>query len=854
LTQVIENKDAVKFSDEFTFNVIPVKEDDKSIDDYEYKRYHNELYYKPIAEGQNIGVILGKTSNYLICFDCDAPELYDYLKHYEGRTFIVKSGRKGYHVYFRLTEEDKDYTGAKIKKDGKTIELFLKNRFIVLPPSFIKGDSIRPYEIISNVKPKLISRTEYEGILKSLKDKGFTITPTKETKDNGEKIRSDKTTDEILNEDWSTGDRYDNGYRLALRRFHFGWEYEQVKEEAIKKNSTLSNPHDYDHVIEWVNAGYKIYQSNIKSGNNYFKPTKEFLKDVEIEKRTNIQSDKFLDKACELLREYDKSIAEVKFSEWNATEEDKKTDTQLKGIIAAAVRKIKKEQNKIYEPDEISQSIKVYELGIRMIEDKSRSANNTSQVVIKVRINQKPHWIDIQSTVFEQLLRIETKIRYDEIFSDSVFQNAIKTLHAEILHSGIPARPVFNRCAFVDGIIYYNLQDNDGTIIRITKDTIEEVEKDESMPIFIKTNRTEASIQPRPNYSNTEALNDFVTLCRIQGDDQIIFKSHVIAQFLNNIPIPIDIYHGEQGSAKTSVSSAVKSIVDPEGENAMSLPDKIDDIVIMMMSREKIVFDNCENFTKDISQFLCKSVTGTTYGKRELFTTSDEFSVMLKEKISLNGIAPNINQPDLLERSIFYELKRIDKRERITDDDFKTESEKLKPCVLGCVFSTLQKAMIIYDDVKKELTGKSLPRMASFAVWGESISRSLGNEDKKFIDRYNEKLDVSSLSLQEDYPMIQPLVKYIEGISEEELKRGHEETLKILFDKVIVALGPARDERLPANTKSFGKELKQLAPMIRNLDYEVTTKVFNERNSKVYARGTNLVTIRKLPSSNKETV
>ena len=845
MTQVIENKHAERFIDDFGFNVIPIKEDDKSIDDYEYKPYFNKLYFKPILENQNIGVILGRTSDNLFCFDIDAHEFYDFFKKYEGQTFIVKSGKKGYHIYFKFGNENdcpKDYTGVKIIKDGKTIELFLRSRFIVLPPSFIKGDSIQPYEIISDKKPKYLSLVEYEGILKMLKDKGFTFKKTHET-NNSTGTKSEVSTKELQSEDWPIGCRYDNGLKLALRQFHSGMDYEQVKQEALKKNSTLSIPADYDHVIEWVEAGQTIYKNNIENKTNHFKPTEEFLKE-----RTNVQTDKFFDKACELLREFDKSIAEVKFSEWNATQEDKKTDTILKGIISSAVRAVKK-GNSSQEEDGISFVIKVYETGMTMIEEKSRSANNTSQVVVKVRINQKPHWIDIQSTVFEQLLRIETKKVYDEIFSDSIFQNAIKTIHAEILHSGIPARPVFNRCAFVNNTIYYNLQDNDGTIIRITKDSIEEVEKDESMPIFIKNNRTEASIQPRPNYSNTEALNDFVTLCRIQDEDKIIFKSHLITQFLNNIPIPIDIYHGEQGSAKTSVSSAVKSTVDPEGENAMSLPDKIDDIVIMMMSREKIVFDNCENFTKEISQFLCKSVTGTTYGKRELFTTSDEFSVMLKEKISLNGIAPSINQPDLLERSIFYELKRIDKKERMTDDDFKTKSEKLKPFVLGCVFSTLQKAMIIYDDVKKELTGKSLPRMASFAVWGESISRSLNNAENnkgKFIERYNEKLDVSSLSLQEDYPMITPLMEYIKKIDEKELKKGHEETLKILFNTIIVSLGDNRDQRLPSNTKSFGKELKQLAPMIRNLDYEVTTKVFNERNSKVYARGTNLVTIRKL--------
>ena len=53
--------------------------------------------------------------------------------------------------------------------------------------------------------------------------------------------------------------------------------------------------------------------------------------------------------------------------------------------------------------------------------------------------------------------------------------------------------------------------------------------------------------------------------------------------------------------------------------------------------------------------------------------------------------------------------------------------------------------------------------MSTFAVWGEAISRSLGHEKNAFIDSYLLKVADSNLALSEEYPIIEPLLKYIEN-------------------------------------------------------------------------------------------
>jgi|APSaa5957512535_1039671.scaffolds.fasta_scaffold12717_6 hypothetical protein len=499
--------------------------------------------------------------------------------------------------------------------------------------------------------------------------------------------------------------------------------------------------------------------------------------------------------------------------------------------------------------DKVPATLKVFNVGQHIIEEQVKSENDTSQVVIKVNLHDSPHWIDIHSTTFNQMVRVKTQQTYDEIFSDSTYKSGITNLHAYALLNGTKTRPVFSRSALVDDILYYDLQDKEGNIYKISKDAISKDRIDEMTPIFLKSPsaKTKQSIQQEPIFDSHTALDDFIKLCRIQEEDKIVFISHLVSFFLKGFPIPIQVLHGEQGSAKTTVSGAIKSLVDPEGENALSLPEKIDDLAIMLSKRDISNFDNIDEFRKETSQFFCKAVTGTQYIKRGLYTNDQEFSLTLQSKIILNGIDPSINQPDLLERSIFYELPRIDKTARMTDKKFDVTLEELRPSVLGAIFDIIQKSMIIVEKVEKELSGKALPRMATFAIWGEAISRVSGNDNNKFLERYFEKIDDSNLSLNDEYPLIPLIVLLMKRncIIEDgkTIQRQKVSSVAELFDSLDLDSDKhKKDESLPENVKVLGKQLKQLTPLLRTAGFEIIITKYNKRNGD-YPRGSSVVTI-----------
>ncbi|KAF6247505.1 hypothetical protein C6990_03355 [Nitrosopumilus sp. b3] len=502
--------------------------------------------------------------------------------------------------------------------------------------------------------------------------------------------------------------------------------------------------------------------------------------------------------------------------------------------------------------EKIPSTVKVFNVGKTLIRKQVKSENDTEQIVIKVELNEKPHWIDIFSPTFQQLIRVKTQNIYEEIYAESTYKAGITNLHAYALLNGTKTKPVFSRSAFVDDCLYYDLQNQNGDVYRVSKNEITKTQNDDDgSPIFLKSPsaKTIQSMQQEPTFDNQNVLDDFVKLCRIQEQDKIVFVSHLIAFFLKGFPIPIQVLHGEQGSAKTSVSGAIKSIVDPEGENALSLPEKIDDLAVALSKRDLSNFDNTDNFTKEISQFLCRVVTGTLYPKRKHYTNADEFSLTLMSKIILNGIDPSINQPDLLERSIFYELPKIEKTERMTDEKFSRKIDELRPDLLGFIFSTIQKAMGIVDKVEKELDGSSLPRMATFAIWGESISRALGNQDNKFINRYWEKIDDSNLNLNEEYPLIPLLLDMMrKNCKLDENKKPviqvKQTSLTLMFNDLCLDEhgNIKKNSGLPENVKELGKQMKQLTPLLRGFGFEITVSRYDKRDGD-FTRGSKIVTI-----------
>ena len=162
-----------KFRNEMNLNIGELKPNTKQPKTVDGKiPHHNEINENDIDVKDGLCVFCGKTSLNLMILDLDDESLIDDFKDYLQKTFVVKSGKKGYHIYFRTYDNPKSRSLTNTK--GQHIDILGQGKIAVLPPS-IHIDTKKPYEIISDNKIKQLTRIEEQGLFQKLLGLGFSI-------------------------------------------------------------------------------------------------------------------------------------------------------------------------------------------------------------------------------------------------------------------------------------------------------------------------------------------------------------------------------------------------------------------------------------------------------------------------------------------------------------------------------------------------------------------------------------------------------------------------------------------------------------------------------------------------------
>ncbi len=437
------------------------------------------------------------------------------------------------------------------------------------------------------------------------------------------------------------------------------------------------------------------------------------------------------------------------------------------------LEKPKKSIKDLTEKEE-NTSEKIYQFAKTKIKKCIVLESDSSQVFALIENNGHMETLDLSSTKAKSLFRYSYYSQTGNNHSEDAYASALLLIKAKAMHGGAPRETVYNRISMVDDAIYYDLTTPDWKAVKITRDFVKVVPLDLSTPVFSRTQSQKQQFMPI--FDGKNSLDDLMRLLRIPLGTRQIFKIHLISMFLEGFPIPIMLIIGEHGSIKSTISKSVKQIVDPSGAQTISLSGNTENIILSFHNRYCICFDNVSKIDQTKSDILCKAVTGDGNAKRKLYTDSDEIIYDYKRKIILNGISPNLEFPDLVDRTIIYVTEKISEDERITEEEFNKKFYVLLPLVLGQIFQTLSDAMKIYDSVKTEI--KSPPRMADFTVWGECISQMLGYEPLSFCNYYKDKIKLHSLDTNESYPIISIVEDILKNIDH------YEETVPEFYNAV----------------------------------------------------------------------
>jgi hypothetical protein len=219
-------------------------------------------------------------------------------------------------------------------------------------------------------------------------------------------------------------------------------------------------------------------------------------------------------------------------------------------------------------------------------------------------------------------------------------------------------------------------------------------------------------------------------------------------------------------------------------------------------------FDNLSRISEWFSDFLCRGVTGEGDMKRSLYTDDDEFIRSYRRCFVINGIGMNAWRPDLLDRSIVFDIPVLS--ERRPETLIEQEWAKALPGILGGIFTALSKSMGVLQDIG----GYEQFRMADFARWGAALAQALGFSKEEFLAKYEESVAHKWQDSAEENVLVNRLRYlvessggYWEGSASELLKRVTPETG---FDKSV-----------PANPRALSSELMRIAPVLRNTGIDI---------------------------------
>lgn len=315
-----------------------------------------------------------------------------------------------------------------------------------------------------------------------------------------------------------------------------------------------------------------------------------------------------------------------------------------------------------------------------------------------------------------------------EATSSDTIKNAISGLSGEALFGKQrQVCPLHNRVAWLDNAIYYDLSDDAWRVVKITPEGWEIVEKP---PILFRRYRHQSpQVEPAKD-GNPWLLFEVV---RVPPELQLLVLVWVTSCLIPDIPHPVPVIHGPEGSAKSWLCYVIRNNIDPSLQRQLALGTQPRELVQTLDHNWCALFDNVTYLSEWQVDSLCRAVTGDGFSKRELYSDDDDYLYTFRRCVGLNTINPAVDRPDFLDRAILIALETIPDSERRGEAELSEKFSQLKPQILGGLFDTLAKALRIRPQVK--LAEK--PRMADFAEWGYAISQALGHTGDDFMDAYN---------------------------------------------------------------------------------------------------------------------
>ncbi len=428
----------------------------------------------------------------------------------------------------------------------------------------------------------------------------------------------------------------------------------------------------------------------------------------------------------------------------------------------------------------------------------------------------------IESTSFKRWIKGIFYKKEGRGCSQDAVNIAIDTLSARAVYAGSGEKRLSNRVAWHDGAIYYDLSDPLWRGVRITAKGWEIIS--EMPPIFRRYKNQSPQVEPLKK-GDIKKIFNFVNI-EDEGE-KLMFLVWLVAAFIPDFPHAILHIHGAQGSAKSYTSRVIKMILDPGTKKTDALPRSQEDLIKRLNNNYLTALDNLSGLPPWASDTLCRAVTGEGHSERALYTNNEEYILEFQHVVALNGINPAATAPDILDRSITIELKRISSKSRKREKELDQAFQKALPGILGGIFNVIRKAIKKYPSIEKKIS--DLPRMADFAVWGYAIGEALGGRGEEFMKAYRQNINNHNFDVVSGTPVALALMEFMKS------RDTWEGTANELLEHLEAAADSLHIKTMlkswPQDGKALSRKLNTLKTNLAETGFDVQTGIRKKNNN-----------------------
>jgi hypothetical protein len=409
--------------------------------------------------------------------------------------------------------------------------------------------------------------------------------------------------------------------------------------------------------------------------------------------------------------------------------------------------------------------------------------------------------IEGQAVPISRTNRALTKLLYeleDKAPSNDGLIGARRVLDM-LAHDSGDVRELHTRAAFHEGAVFYQLAP--GRVVRIDENGWK---LDPNPPVFF---RAVKNLNPLPNPAPGGKLEGVTKWVNLKSSkDRRLFLTYITLVALAHIARPILEVTGVMGAGKTMASRFVKRMLDPTGNETVTIDrrdflQKADHCYLVML-------DNQNSLPEWAQDTLCRLVTGESDSKRVLYSNDDDHVWSMKRAVLLNGINPPSERGDVQDRTLPIELERIDKRERLPEDDFWMQFSLAHPELLGAVFDALSGALRARHTVVLE----ERPRLADWGLYAAALYESQGWGVEQFVEDWKGVEQAQQQGTLDGSVVAQAVILYMKD--KESVEKTAANLHKAIETAVEADLDLDADKTWPKTGRTLWKKIREVTPLL----------------------------------------